>query len=96
MYTKIITIYKQSTKKQYEAIFFLSQMICIFFPLAKVYLELKFNIHFVSILKIITCNPAKKKKIMKQFFNISKIFLHTVIKGLEFYLPIKVQHLTNP
>jgi hypothetical protein len=75
--------------------FFLSQMICIFFPLANVYLELKFNIHFVSILKIITCNPAKKK-IMKQFFNISKIFLHTVIKGLEFYLPIKVQHLTNP
>lgn len=93
MYTKIITIYKQSTKKHYEAIFFLSQMFCIFFPLAKVYLELKFNI---SILKIITCNPAKKKKIMKQFFNISKICLHTVIKGLEFYLPIKVQHLTNP
>jgi hypothetical protein len=52
------------------------------------------------ILKNITKNhymqSIKKKKIMKQFFNISKIFLHTVIKGLEFYLPIKVQPLTNP
>ena len=95
MYTKIITIYKQSTKKHYEAIFFISNDL-YFFPPRQCVSRTKIQYTFCKYTKNHYMQSSKKKKIMKQFFNISKIFLHTVIKGLEFYLPIKVQHLTNP